>query len=63
MKNIIQIINMLENETLKIVDAYYKNGWPKNIRKLLENSELLRHSKLKNEIKMKETWCVWIIDY
>jgi len=33
--------NVLEDEALQLVMEYYKTGWPKNIKKLAENSELL----------------------
>jgi len=49
----------LEDETLKMVTAYYKNGWPKNLSNSGNNSELIHYFKLKNEITMEGDLLYW----
>jgi len=51
--------NVLKDEALKLLMEYYKTGWPKNIKKLAENSELFHYSKLKSEITMEGDLMYW----
>jgi len=51
--------NILEDETLKRVTAYYKNGWPKNLSNSENYSELIHYFKFKNEITLEGDLLYW----